>query len=104
MKATEYNYDIVRSFVNWSVVWGVVAVLVGVIVSLQMVEPGLNFPPYLTFGRLRPIHTNAGIYGWGVGVIFATFLYIGSAFFDSSKKDVKDKQDTKTATPTDTAA
>src|SRR5210317_1027589 len=76
MAKTEYNYDIVRSFVNWSILWGVVAVLVGVIVSFQMVEPGLNLAPYLTFGRLRPIHTNAGIYGWGVGVIFATFLYI----------------------------
>lgn len=76
MNRTTYDYDIVRSFVNWSILWGLVAVLVGVIVSLQMVEPGLNFPPYLTFGRLRPIHTNAGIYGWAVGVIFATFLYI----------------------------
>ena len=76
MKATEYNYDIVRSYVNWSILWGVVAVLVGVIVSFQMVDPRLNFPPYLTFGRLRPIHTNAGIYGWAVGVIFATFLYM----------------------------
>ncbi|ALC17075.1 cbb3-type cytochrome oxidase, subunit 1 [Desulfuromonas soudanensis] len=71
-----YNHAIVRSFVAWSVVWGLVAVLVGVIVSFQMVLPELNFPPYLTFGRLRPIHTNAGIYGWGVGTIFAMFLYI----------------------------
>ena len=76
MKATEYDYDIVKSYVNWSIIWGVVAVLVGVIVSLQMVDPRLNFPPYLTFGRLRPIHTNAGIYGWVVGAIFATFLYM----------------------------
>ena len=76
MEKPVYNTDIVRSFVNWSLLWGLVAVLVGVIVSIQMVEPGLNFPPYLTFGRLRPIHTNAGIYGWGIGVTFATFLYM----------------------------
>ncbi len=76
MNQTRYDYDIVKSFINWSVVWGLVAVLVGMIVSLQMVDPRLNFPPYLTFGRLRPIHTNAGIYGWGVGAIFATFYYI----------------------------
>jgi len=76
MEKPSYNTDIVRSFVNWSIVWGLVAVLVGVIVSLQMVNPDLNFPPYLTFGRLRPIHTNAGIYGWGVGFIFATFYYM----------------------------
>ena len=76
MKTTEYDYDIVRGFVNWSIVWGVVAVLMGVIVSLQMVLPDLNFPPYLTFGRLRPIHTNAGIFGWAVGVIFAAYYYM----------------------------
>ena len=50
-----YNYAIVRSFVVWSVIWGLVAVLVGVIVSFQMIDPDLNFPPYLTFGRLRPV-------------------------------------------------
>ncbi len=76
MNQTQYDTDIVKSFITWSIIWGVVAVLVGVIVSFQMVDPRLNFGPYLTFGRLRPIHTNAGIYGWGVGVIFATFFYI----------------------------
>jgi len=76
MENQNYNYAIVRSFVTWSMIWGLVAVLVGVIVSLQMVDPDLNFPPYLTFGRLRPIHTNAGLYGWGVGVICATCFYI----------------------------
>ncbi len=76
MEKPQYNTEIVKSFVHWSVLWGLVAVLVGVIVSIQMTNPEMNFPPYLTFGRLRPIHTNAGIYGWGVGVIFATFFYI----------------------------
>ncbi len=76
MEKPQYNTDIVKSFVHWSVLWGLVAVLVGVIVSIQMTNPEMNFPPYLTFGRLRPIHTNAGIFGWGVGVIFATFFYI----------------------------
>lgn len=76
MEKPEYNTDIVKSFINWSVLWGVVAILVGVIASIQMTNPELNFPPYLTFGRLRPLHTNAGLYGWGVGMIFATFLYI----------------------------
>ncbi|WP_020676354.1 cbb3-type cytochrome c oxidase subunit I [Geopsychrobacter electrodiphilus] len=76
MEKPEYNTDIVRSFIHWSVLWGLVAVLVGVTVSFQMTNPELNFPPYFTFGRLRPIHTNAGIYGWGVGTIFAMFIYI----------------------------
>jgi len=76
MQQPAYNQDIVRSFVNWSIVWGLVAILVGVVVSFQMVLPDLSLPPYLTFGRLRPLHTNAGIYGWGVGTIFAMFLYM----------------------------
>ena len=76
MKTTEYNYDIVRSFVNWSILWGVVAVLVGVLISFQMVWPDLNVAPYLTYGRLRPLHTNAGIFGWGIGSFFAMFYYM----------------------------
>ena len=76
MEKIEYNYDIVRSFVTWSLIWGVVAVLVGVLISFQLIDPALNLPPYLTYGRLRPLHTNAGIYGWGIGSFFAAFFYI----------------------------
>ena len=76
MQNQQYNTDIVKSFVHWSLLWGLVAVLVGVIASIQMTNPELNLPPYLTFGRLRPVHTNAGLYGWGVGMTFATFFYI----------------------------
>jgi cytochrome c oxidase cbb3-type subunit 1 len=76
MEKPAYNSAIVRSFVHWSILWGLVAILVGVLISFQMVEPALNFPPYFTYGRLRPIHTNAGIFGWAIGSFFATFLYM----------------------------
>jgi len=76
MQNQQYNTDIVKSFVHWSLLWGLVAVLVGVMASIQMTNPEFNLPPYLTFGRLRPVHTNAGLYGWGVGMIFATFFYM----------------------------
>ncbi len=76
METPAYNYAIVRSFVTWSIIWGVVAVLVGVLIAFQLVDPELNFSPYLTYGRLRPIHTNAGIFGWGIGSFFALFYYI----------------------------
>ena len=76
MEKTEYNYDIVRSFVHWSILWGVVAVLVGVLIAFQLVMPELNFAPFLTYGRLRPLHTNAGIFGWGIGSFFALFYYM----------------------------
>lgn len=76
MEKTDYNYDIVKSFVHWSILWGTVAVLVGVLISFQLVYPSLNLEPYLTYGRLRPLHTNAGIFGWGIGSFFALFFYI----------------------------
>jgi cytochrome c oxidase cbb3-type subunit 1 len=76
MEKQSYNTAIVRSFVNWSILWGLVAILVGVLISFQLVLPELNIPPYLTYGRLRPLHTNAGIFGWAIGSFFATFLYM----------------------------
>lgn len=76
MEQTNYDYRIVRNFVFWSLLWGVVAVLVGVIIAFQLVMPQLNLPPLLSYGRLRPIHTNAGIFGWAVGSFFAAFYYI----------------------------
>ena len=76
MEQPSYDYDIVRDYVTWSVLWGVVAVLVGILIAFQLVAPQLNLPPLLTYGRLRPLHTNAGIYGWGIGSFFAAFYYM----------------------------
>ena len=76
MEQEAYNYDVVRGYVTWSIIWGVVAVLVGILISFQLVVPELNLPPFLTYGRLRPVHTNAGIFGWGIGSFFATFYYM----------------------------
>ncbi len=71
-----YVDDVVKGFITWSLVWGVVAVAVGVLISFQLAMPQLNLPPYLTYGRLRPIHTNAGIFGWGIGSFMAFYFYI----------------------------
>ena len=71
-----YADDVVKGFITWSLVWGLVAVLLGVVISFQLAFPQLNLPPYLTYGRLRPIHTNAGIFGWGIGSFMAFFIYI----------------------------
>jgi len=76
MEKPQYDYGIVRSFVHWSIFWGIAAVLVGVVISFQLVAPDLNLPPWLTYGRMRPLHTNAGIFGWGIGSFFALFYYI----------------------------
>src|SRR5512135_731187 len=65
-----YDDDIVRKFTWATIVWGLVGMLVGLLIALQLAVPSLNLPPFLTFGRLRPLHTNA--------VIFA---FAGNAFF-----------------------
>ncbi|HTW93954.1 MAG TPA: hypothetical protein VL992_13430, partial [Tepidisphaeraceae bacterium] len=55
-----YDDAIVRKFLVMMFVWGAVAMLVGLYVALDMVFPWLNFGQrFLTFGRLRPLHTNA---------------------------------------------
>jgi uncharacterized protein YacL len=60
-----YNYKVVRQFAVMTVVWGIVGMLVGVIIAAQLVWPDLNFGPWLHFGRLRPLHTNAVIFAFG---------------------------------------
>ena len=71
-----YNYKIVRQFAVMTVIWGIVGMLVGVIIAAQLVWPELNFAPYLTFGRLRPLHTNAVIFAFGGCALFATSYYV----------------------------
>jgi cytochrome c oxidase cbb3-type subunit 1 len=72
-----YNYKVVRQFAIMTVVWGIVGMLVGVLIAAQMVWPALNFDlPWLSFGRLRPLHTNAVIFAFGGCALFCTSLYI----------------------------
>jgi cytochrome c oxidase cbb3-type subunit I/II len=71
-----YNDQIVRNFVIATVIWGFVGMLVGLIIALQLSFPELNFGiPYLTFGRLRPLHTNAVIFAFAGNAIFAGIYY-----------------------------
>jgi cytochrome c oxidase cbb3-type subunit 1 len=61
-----YSDTVVRQFSIMAVVWGVVGMLVGVIIASQLAWPELNFGiPWLTYGRLRPLHTNAVIFAFG---------------------------------------
>ncbi|WP_028448975.1 MULTISPECIES: cytochrome-c oxidase, cbb3-type subunit I [Chitinibacter] len=71
-----YNYTVVRQFAIMTVVWGIVGMLVGVICAAQMFWPELNIGPYLHFGRLRPLHTNAVIFAFGGCALFATSYYV----------------------------
>src|SRR5688572_3345017 len=73
---TDYNDSIVRYFTIASLFWGVVGMLVGLVIALQMAYPELNIEPYLTFGRLRPVHTSGVIFAFGGNVLFATSYFV----------------------------
>jgi cytochrome c oxidase cbb3-type subunit I/II len=70
-----YDDDTPRYFVMASVVFGIVGMLVGVICALQMAWWPANVHPILTFGRLRPLHTNAVIFAFVGNMIFAGMYY-----------------------------
>jgi cytochrome c oxidase cbb3-type subunit 1 len=72
-----YNYRVVRQFAIMTVVWGVVGMAVGVLIAAQLLWPELNFDiPWLSYGRLRPLHTNAVIFAFGGSALFATSYYV----------------------------
>ena len=74
---TTYNYKVVRQFAVMTVVWGIVGMLVGVIIAAELVWPQISFDlPWLHFGRLRPLHTNAVIFAFGGSALFATSYYV----------------------------
>lgn len=75
--APTFNYKVVKQFAIMSVVWGIVGMLVGAVLSAQLIWPDLNFGlPWLGYGRLRPLHTNAVIFAFGGSVLFATSYYV----------------------------
>jgi cytochrome c oxidase cbb3-type subunit I len=77
MQADTYNYKVVRQFAVMTVVWGVVGMAVGVFIAAQLIWPALNFDvPWLSYGRLRPLHTNAVIFAFGGSALFATSYYV----------------------------
>jgi cytochrome c oxidase cbb3-type subunit 1 len=72
-----YDDTVVRNFALAAVLWGVVGMLVGVIIAAQLTWPELNFGiPWLSYGRLRPLHTNAVIFAFGGCALFASSYYV----------------------------
>jgi len=72
-----YSDTVVRLFALAAVLWGVVGMLVGVIIAAQLTWPELNLGiPFLSYGRLRPLHTNAVIFAFGGSVLFATSYHV----------------------------
>ena len=76
-QATAYNDTVVRQFAIMTVVYGVVGFLVGVIIAAQLTWPELNLGiEYLSYGRLRPLHTNAVIFAFGGCALLGTSYYV----------------------------
>ena len=77
MQVEKFYYDnkIVRNFAYATILWGVVGMLVGLIVALQLVFPLFNVTQYGSFGRLRPLHTNAVIFAFVGNGIFMGVYY-----------------------------
>ena len=68
-----YNDKVVAQFAVMTVIWGIVGMLVGVIIAAQLLWPALNFDiSWLSYGRLRPLHTNAVVFAFGGSALFAT--------------------------------
>jgi cytochrome c oxidase cbb3-type subunit I/II len=74
--AVEFDDAIVRQFMMATIFWGIIGMLVGVIVALQLANPLFNFETsWLSFGRLRPLHTNAVIFAFAGNAIFTAVYY-----------------------------
>jgi len=71
-----YDDAIVRMFMLATLVWGLVGTLVGLVIALQLANPMFNFGlPWVSFGRLRPLHTNAVIFAFAGNAIFTAVYY-----------------------------
>jgi len=78
MELQKFSYDnrITRNFAVATIVWGVVGLLAGLLVALQIFIPGMNFGlEFTTFGRTRPVHTNAVIFAFVGNAIFTAIYY-----------------------------
>jgi len=78
MEQQQFSYDnkIVKYFAIATIFWGVIGMVVGLLVALQFSFPALNFGlPFTTFGRIRPIHTNAVIFAFVGNGIFTGVYY-----------------------------
>jgi cytochrome c oxidase cbb3-type subunit 1 len=72
-----YNYGPIKFTTLIALFWGVAGFLVGLIIALQLAFPALNFDlPWISFGRLRPLHTSAVIFAFGGNVLLASAFYV----------------------------
>jgi cytochrome c oxidase cbb3-type subunit 1 len=72
-----YEDDVIRAFVIATIFWGVVAFTVGVYIALELTYPALNLGlEWMSFGRLRPVHTSAAIFAFGGSALIGTSFHV----------------------------
>jgi len=84
--AVSYDYTVARWFTYTTIAFGIIGMLIGVVIALQLAFPALNgiAGEYTSFGRLRPLHTNGIIYGFTLSGIWAGWYYISQRVFKVS--------------------
>jgi cytochrome c oxidase cbb3-type subunit I/II len=76
MERFSYDDDIVRKFLFATILWGLVGMLAGLFAALELASPAFNLKlPWISFGRLRPLHTNAVIFAFTGNAIFTGLYY-----------------------------
>lgn len=75
MIKVKYDDQVVRWFMYATLFWGAAGMLAGLTIALQLASPELNVAPWLSFGRLRPLHTNAVIFAFAGNAIYAGVYY-----------------------------
>jgi cytochrome c oxidase cbb3-type subunit 1 len=74
---TRYDEGVIRLFVIATMFWGVAAFTAGVFIALQLAYPVLNLDlEWTTFGRVRPLHTSAAVFGFGGNALLGTSFYV----------------------------
>jgi len=86
-----FDDRITRRFILASIVWAAVGMLVGLFAALQLAYPELNVAPWLSFGRIRPLHTNAVIFAFVGNMMFAGIYYSTQRLCKARTKDVLSK-------------
>ena len=74
---SSYNDKVVRQFTLVTILWGVVGMLVGIIIAAELIWPNLSMNiSWLSYGRLRPLHTNAVVFAFGGSALIGTSYYV----------------------------
>ncbi len=87
----KYDYTVAKYFMITTIVFGIIGMTIGVLIAFQMAYPQLNYiaGEYSTFGRLRPLHTDAVAFGFTISGVFATWFYIGQRVLKVSMAESK---------------